>query len=190
MKKKLIYSLMFGATILVAGCSSNDSSVNSQKNEPTLTNITMQSSDGKILGVLVALNKNVIAAATNAQQHSTNIQVRKYADLMYSEHSKNLQETQSLSQKLSIVPVQSSTALSLQQDGNKELSHLSRLNGAAFDNAYINAMVTDHQAALKLITQLISQAKNPYIKRHLEITKGHVAMHLKTAISIQNHLMR
>ncbi|CEK11029.1 DUF4142 domain-containing protein [Legionella hackeliae] len=190
MKAKFLVSLTCSAVLLASGCSLNSNS-NDVYAQPANVVITPAQAkvDAKILGGLIVLNQNEIAAATEAQRKATNPAVKNYAAWMNKAHSQNLQEVQNVSHRLGIAPVNGNVAMMLKQKGRQELATLNRLNGMAFDRAYIGAMVKDHSAALHLIDhKLANEATSPLLRRQLELTRAHVVQHLKQAQLIQREL--
>lgn len=145
--------------------------------------------DGAVIATLIALNNNEITAAQVALQKSNNLSVKRYAKMLQREHTKNLDKTVQLSQKLGIPTVQTSTVTMIQRDGKKEVRGLDAATGNNFDVLYINDMVKNHQAALNLIdTNLLKNANNPALKNHLEKTRHHIEAHLIRAQKIQQQL--
>jgi putative membrane protein len=142
-------------------------------------------SGGKILGTLVVLNKNEIAAGNLAIKKTSNNKVKNFASFMIKEHTANLKKTESLSHKLGMKIIDDQVAMKLKNKGKKELASLNKLQDGSFDKAYIKAMVKGHKEALNLVNTLISKAANPLIKKHLESTKIHVEHHLEKAQTIE-----
>lgn len=152
---------------------------------PTSISMNQAQAEGKILGTLIVLNKNEIAAANLAMKKTSNSQVKSFAALMMKQHSDNLKKTELLSHKLGIKISEGKVAMKLEAQGKKDLRHLNKLQGSSFDKAYMSAMVKGHQAALNLVNDLISKSSNPLIKKHLEATKTHVAYHLQKAQEVE-----
>lgn len=145
--------------------------------------------DGEIIATLIVLNKNEIALAKEALIKVRNPAVRKYAHLLKREHTKNLNQTLKLSKKTDINPVETATVITLKQDGEKELLALSSLKAKSFEEAYVNAMVKEHTAALNLIDDnLLINVTNPALKAQIEATRPHIASHLEKAKELQNEL--
>jgi len=147
-------------------------------------------SSADILGVVVTLNKNEIAAAREAKRKAVNPAVKRYANMLYTQHTKNLQKTINLSRKLGVTPATNNLTMMLQNKGQQEMATLASLNGRDFDRAYINDMVTDHTEALQLLDQiLLKRSLGLLLTKHLKSTRDHIAMHLHKAERIQAQLM-
>lgn len=143
------------------------------------------SSDSEIIAFMIVLNKNEIAAADLTKQKTVNKDIRNYADLMLKEHEKNLNDTEKLSKKQNIEPVDTKMVISLKDKGKKEMNTLTPLTNQAYETAYIDAMVKGHADALANIDSFLKEVKNSKLKTHLEVTRKHVLHHLAKAEEIQ-----
>jgi len=192
MKTKMLVSLTavtVSALLLTTGCTRPFDPLSGPYNHPAFVGPAAQyHADSKLLGAVVALDRSEINAAALAQHKATHGDVRRLADMMYREHNQNLRETELLGQRLGILIQQGPTAVALERAGARDVAHLERLNGSAFDRAYVNAMVKDHRAGLRTVNGLIRQAHDPMVKRHLEMTRDHIAMHLREAEALQHNL--
>lgn len=150
--------------------------------------VAQEQVEGKILGAIIVLNRNEISAASLAEKKAVHPAVRQYAAWLYKEHSQNLNSMEKLSHDISVPPESSSLSRTLQQKGQRELAALNRLDKAAFDKAYIAAMVKGHTEAVELLTIKIKQAQNPLVRKQLELTRKHVVHHLQKAKAIQKQL--
>lgn len=187
MNSNLLSTLTLGICCLTAGCAGHTPSSVYPLNGQMLGSPAAQvRTDSEILGTLVVLNNNEIAAAQLARRHGQNMRVKNYANFMVKEHGTNLRETKRLSQKLDLMPdLNGRVAMNLQQKGQQQLQMLQGLNGKAFDSAYMATMVNDHTAALSLVGQLYNQTSNPMLQNQLKMTRAHIAEHLQRASVIQ-----
>ncbi|MCP0913230.1 MULTISPECIES: DUF4142 domain-containing protein [Legionella] len=180
MKQKTIYSLVLSCSLLAA-CANNPN--------PNFPMMTAKQSNSQVVGDLVVLNKNEIAAANLAAKKAASPTVRRYAAFLAREHRTNLQTTLSLGRKIGSPSEMSDLSRSLQTQGQQEMAQLNSLSNAAFDRAYIDSMVKDHQEAIQLIDQqLLKNSTNPTLTKHLEKTRHHISMHLEKARLIQREL--
>lgn len=188
MNFKLITSLTLSSIILASGCSMQHGDYNLFPMQQQPLTMEQAKVDAKVAGTLMVLNKNELMAADVALMRSSNTEVRHYAELMRKEHSANLQQVEQWSAKTGVAPVHGRTAMMLKNKGKRELSMLKRTSAASFDRAYITAMINDHRSALNVVDKLIMQTSCPMLKRHLQTTRSHVAMHLKQAEMIRAKL--
>ena len=115
--------------------------------------------------------------------------MKDFADLMVRDHtSVNNQATQ-LAKKLDLTPEASATSRSLKSDGDKMMTKLKGLTGAAFDKAYIDNEVSYHESVIKAVNDtLIPNAKNAELKSLLESAGPVFGSHLNHAKEIQASL--
>lgn len=144
------------------------------------------SSDGEVLGFLAAVNDNEIVAALEAGKKKLNPQVADYAKMLHKEHGMNLDQTLKLGQKINVTPMETAAVDKLRVKGAGELAALAPLDGEKFASVYIEMMVKGHTEVLGMIdNQLLKNASNADLKKHLTETRGHVANHLEAAKKLQ-----
>ncbi len=149
------------------------------------------SSDGEVLGFLAAVNDNEIVAALEAGKKKLNPQVADYAKMLHKEHGKNLDDTLKLGQKINVTPMETAAVDKLRVKGAGELAALAPLDGEKFASAYIETMIKGHMEVLGMIdNQLLKNAENADLKKHLTETRGHVANHLEAAKKLQSGMKR
>jgi putative membrane protein len=144
---------------------------------------------GKVTTWLIILDQNEIDAAKLALSRSKNPDVKKYAQMMIKDHTKNIKDTQALmkktKQKMTVTP----EVKSLKEMGKNEATKLKPLKEKEFDVAYITAMIDGHTAALQVLDQDIAQLPdNSPVKAHLQATREAVNTHLEKAKEINNTL--
>ncbi len=144
---------------------------------------------GKILATLITINKNEIAAAKEAlSRNNLNPMVKEFAQKLDRDHTQNLKATEELSKEIGVKPEESSLSISLKQKGHQGLAMLKTLDTQAFQVAYAKAMVKGHEGALKILDKGIENAKNPKLKKHLELTRITVEHHLKMSKMLEKKL--
>ncbi|MDY4295010.1 MULTISPECIES: DUF4142 domain-containing protein [Xanthomonas] len=134
------------------------------------------------LGVLSAINTSEINAGNLALQKQVKGPVRDYAMLMVKEHSDNNAKIAPWGPDAKAAPAQQQM-----QKAKAEAGKLQAMDGDRFEQAYVMAMVKDHQAALQMLdSTLIPAAKTPDVAAHLRTTRTHVAEHLAKAQQLQS----
>ena len=119
-----------------------------------------------------------VKAANLALQKSKNAQVREFATDMVRDHTAVNQQALALVKKLGVTPQDNPTSQALVKQADESRAKLSKLNGAAFDKAYVNNEVAYHKAVDNALqTTLIPSAQNAELKSLLEtglkIFQGH-----------------
>jgi putative membrane protein len=186
--KKLLVFVSFSFLSLCASAAPVE-----QKNTSTavVSQTEAQKNDGKIIKILIKINKGEIAAAHEALKRSTNPEVKNFAQQMITDHGKNLAETKALAQKYNIVPMASEKSDMIQKQNEELLKKLASVPQNEFNKTYIQAMVQGHEEALNAIeTKLLPQASNAALKEHLKATRVAVIHHLKMAKETQSTLAK
>jgi putative membrane protein len=111
-----------------------------------------------------------------AVNKSSNAQVKALAQHIVDDHTKSNEALKSLadSKKVSF-PSETS------KDAQKESDKLGAMKGEAFDEAWLKAMVKDHQDAIKLFAQEAKQTKDTDIQQYVKTTTPTLKSHLAAA---------
>src|SRR5690242_904458 len=111
-----------------------------------------------------------------AKEHASNADVKKFADKMVDDHGKANDELEGI---LKQKGVSAPTALK----GKEKASYdkLAKLNGAAFDRAYMDSMVKDHEKDVKEFEHESTSGKDPDLKAFAGKTLPTLQEHLKMA---------
>jgi putative membrane protein len=119
-----------------------------------------------------------IEAAKLALEKSKNKEVLAFANDMVRDHQAVNEQALALVKKLKVTPEDNATSKSLTEAADKERAQLSKLDGAAFDKAYVDNEVAYHKQVNGAVeTLLIPSASNAELKSLLEtglkIFQGH-----------------
>lgn len=117
-----------------------------------------------------------IEAAKLALQKSQNAEVKKFAQMIVTDHTKANAELKTLAEKKNVtLPTDTGKHKSMLDD-------LSKLSGAEFDKEYVAGMVKDHEEDVKLFEDNSSNSDAdvkafaakalPTLKSHLDMIKG------------------
>lgn len=117
-----------------------------------------------------------INAAKQAQKKAKNKDVKAFAVDMVRDHEAVNKQALALVKKLNVTPEDNDTSKALSKQASDKLAELDKLNGAAFDKAYVANEVAYHKTDA-LETKLIPSASNPELKSLLQtglkIFQGH-----------------
>ncbi len=172
MTKKLI-CLLAMATILIAAQSCNNNRKAKNFNQSTLV-------DDQGAKFIVAANEagvTEIKAASLAENNSKNPRVLDFAKMMLNDHVRSGQELK----KIAVEKYVSLTdTISQQHQG--VLGNLMKQTGPAFDKAYMQMMVSDHDKVIQLFNEVaentdkklvdFSNKTTPVLKMHLDSAKA------------------
>lgn len=146
-------------------------------------------SDAQIAAIVVTANQVDIDAGKLAQTKASSQQVKDFATLMVTDHTGVNKSATELVTKLHVTPEPNDTSKSLQKGGDDNLAALKKLNGAAFDKAYVDHEVTYHQAVLDAVDKtLIPSAQNAELKALLVKVRPAFVAHLGHAKNVQRSL--
>jgi len=141
--------------------------------------------DGQIALITSDANNAEIEQAKLAEQRAKDPRVKHFASKMVKHHT----EAKDKQAKLEIKTESSRASMELEKSAGTTLANLQALTGSAFDTAYINAQVDEHQKVLDTINdQLLPNVKSDALKSYLDDIKPTVENHLKDAQNIQRNL--
>jgi len=145
--------------------------------------------DPQIAGIVVTANKIDVDAGKIATSRSKNKEVQAFAEQMITDHTAVNKQAAALAKKLKVKPEDSDTSKSLQEGAKKNEANLKKLQGGAFDKAYVDHEVAYHQAVLDAIDKtLIPSAKNEELKGLIIKVRPAIAAHLDHAKHLQSTL--
>ncbi len=145
--------------------------------------------DAQIAGIVVAANQVDIDAGKLAEKRGSNAEVKAFGQRMVTDHSAVNKSAVDLATKLKLKPEDSDTAQSLKKGGADNIANLQKLNGAAFDKAYVDHEVAYHQAVIDALDKtLVPNAKNAELKSLLEKSRPAFVAHLDHAKQLQAKL--
>jgi predicted outer membrane protein len=156
-----------------------------QATAPAGTPAAGATSQADALAMLMAVDEHEIAAADQAMGKNVTGKVRDFAQMMKTDHGKNLADTTKLGGAMSTAPAVDA----LKKKGENDLHALGAQSGVAYEKAYIDAMVQGHTEALAMIDNtLLPAATDANIRQHFTTTRAAVARHLDRAKEIQASL--
>jgi putative membrane protein len=142
--------------------------------------------DAQIAAVAVAANQVDIDAGKLALSKSKNEEVKKFAQTMVTDHSGAIKAATNLVTKLKVTPQENDTSKALVKGGQEARAKLSKLDGAAFDKAYLDNEVAYHSTVVKALDDtLIPNAQNADLKALLTSVRGVAAAHMDHAKQLQ-----
>ena len=158
---------------------------------PAASAFAQAPSDAQIASIVVTANQVDIDAGKLATARSTNPEVKKFAQTMVTDHTGVNKSAVALVTKLKVTPEDNDTSKSLKSGGEKNVTDLKALKGAAFDKAYVDHEVAYHQAVLDAVDNtLIPNAKNAELKALLVKVRPAFVAHLDHAKMIQASLAK
>ncbi|WP_437998508.1 DUF4142 domain-containing protein [Sorangium sp. So ce185] len=169
-----------------AGTAQPDATTSTTPSAPAEAPLT----DEQIVAVLDAANKKEIDEAQLAQTKAKNKDVKAYARVIVQHHNDAKAKQAKLVKKLGITAAESDKSKQLATETQQAVDQLKALQGADFDQQFVQLMVKDHQTTLDLIDRRILQdAKNADLKAMLEKDlRPTIEKHLKDAEALAQKL--
>jgi putative membrane protein len=124
-----------------------------------------------------------IALAAMAKQKAASAEVKKLAGRLHDDHTKVSQDLKQIASKNGWTL---KTAPGAEQEALK--SKLEKLSAAAFDRAYVDAMVEHHEKNIQAFEQQASTGTNDDLKRFASSTLPTLKTHLEMARECQRTL--
>jgi putative membrane protein len=138
------------------------------------TTSKMSAADSKFIKEAAVGGMEEVSLGQLAAQKATDPDVKNFGQKMVDDHSKaNDQLKQVASQKGITVPS------ALPASKQKEVDHLSKLSGAAFDKKYVSMMVQDHKKDVAEFKKQSAKAKDSDLKSFASTTLPTLQDHLK-----------
>lgn len=142
--------------------------------------------DPQIAAIVVSANNVDIAAGKLALKHTTNKDVRAFAQQMVTDHSAVNAAATKLVTKLHVTPEANATSKQFADGGEASRTKLEATPKAGFDKAYIDNEVVYHQTVIDAIdSTLIPSAQNAELKALLVQSRPAFVAHLEHAKQIQ-----
>ena len=134
--------------------------------------------DAQIAHIAYTADQIDIQAAQQALEKSKNNEVRSFAQDMVRDHTAVNEKALALVKKLNVTPEDNNTSQALSKQAAAKSAELAKLNGAAYDKAYINNEVAYHKTVNDALQNtLIPGSSNPELKglltTGLKIFQGH-----------------
>lgn len=150
-----------------------------------------QIDDAQIAAIVVTANQVDIDAGELAAATTASAEVRKFAQLMVTDHKGVNKSAVDLVTRLEVTPQENDTSRGLKAGGEKNVAHLKKLTGAAFDKAYIDHEVAYHAQVLDALDKtLIPNAKNAELKALLVKVRPAFVAHLEHARRLQSSISK
>jgi putative membrane protein len=183
MKKRIWFALSLAAFAWSA-CNNSDYS---NSNKKTLTSSdkyfilnAANANRAEIdIGQLAVSNASSDTAHSNPKGGMEQDSVKAYAQMMVDDHTQAQNELQSIANDWNVTL---STSLDPQHADLK--NRLSSMKGMAFDTAYIQSQITDHQTAIAFFESEVNRGTAPQVLNYANKYLPILRMHLQKADSI------
>ena len=164
------------AGLLLAGCAQTqkaaDTTVAAAKAQ---VNPTLSTSDATFMTSATRGGLAEVQLGELAQRNGRSPAVKRFGQQMLNDHGRSNQEMLALAQRKQITPPSGIGA-----EQQQVYDNLAKLRGQAFDRAYAQAMVQDHQEDLRTYREEAQDGTDPDVKafaaRHVPVLQEHLRM--------------
>lgn len=126
------------------------------------------------------VNMAEMELAEVAEERAASDEVKEYAEHLAEDHENANEKLESIAEQKNVELPDEPGATPKQQ---KE--RLSKLEGPAFDRAFLDTMLREHQKAIKNFEQQAKTAQDPQVKQYAAETLPTLREHLKQAQQLQ-----
>ncbi|WNL44129.1 DUF4142 domain-containing protein [Dyella sp. BiH032] len=172
MHKRTLFFTALAATAVAVAC---PVAAQTSPSGQTAAGASASSVDQTFLTHAAADGTAEVALGQLALQKSSSAQTKQLAQHIVDDHTKANEQLVALARQKQITVAPEPDAKAKQK-----MDKLQKLDGDAFDHAYAQAMVKDHQAAVQLFTKASTGAKDPDVKQFatqtLPVLKNHLQM--------------
>jgi putative membrane protein len=199
MKTSFYFGILIITGSLITGCSNID---NSNTNRGNANNSTVRTTPSP-MATMETANSNKPAMGDDfdfmtaadlaglaeielgklAQTKAQNAEVKKFAAMMVTDHTKAGDELKAIGKKKDFKP-----ATEMDSSHKATMEKLKGLSGADFDKAYVDAMVDDHEDAVDLFEGQAKDGKDAELKAFAAKTLPTIQGHLKMINDIKAKL--
>jgi putative membrane protein len=145
--------------------------------------------DRTIVQLAEVASAGELAQARLAIKRASDPEVRRLARMIETDHERAQRDATRVRKEEDLPPASSPAATRLQSNADATLADLDGKSGAAFDRAYLDALISQHREVLKLIDdRLLPGAKRQGVRALVSNLRPQLQMHLERAQSLQRKL--
>lgn len=186
--------MITAAAFAFQGCSSTpkdakDNADSLNKTKDTTSNamntggISTPNDDAKFATAAADGGMAEVALGKLALQKSSNAKVKDFATMMVSDHGKANEQLMTIAKAKNIT-----LPAAVSADHQKKMDDLTKMTGADFDKAYVDAMVDGHTKTLSLMQDEAKDGKDAELKEFAAKTAPIVQTHLSAINAIKKSM--
>lgn len=146
-------------------------------------------SDAQIIGIYSQVNSFDIETAMLGELRGASDQVRDLGQMVSRDHSGVRQAVHALASEIGVVPVLPPARIEAARDHDTVIMELRKLDGAAFDAAYLQHEIAFHRAAIAAVEGLLlPETESPELRAHFEAVLPAFYHHLEENIAAADAL--
>ena len=142
-----------------------------------------QSADDQFIRHVTRANRAEVELGQLAQQKSSSQDVKMLGQHLAADHEKSNQQLAQIAQKEGVQPPSG-----IGRENNALRDRLEKLNGQAFDRAFVQAQVEDHQKDIQYLQQAENRVQDPSLKSYIRQTLPVLQQHLQMAEQTEHQM--
>jgi putative membrane protein len=142
-----------------------------------------------VLSQMNVANTAEIQLATLAGKKASSAQVKQIARKLVADHTKNREQVRALAQKLDVTLTPGQGGSMAAADSAAIPAELKEQSGTAFDKAFVQHEIDEHQSNIeKIQSQILPSIQNDQVKSYLQQTVTAMQNHLASLKQVQQKL--
>jgi putative membrane protein len=137
--------------------------------------------DAGIVAELQMADSHEVALVKHAEDRISNAQVKEFARMLMDEHQKNSEQLKDIIKEENLTPKPSTGSMDHGRLDNAMSSLQTADRGNAYDAAFLQLVIEDHQRNIDEMKRLQSQASSERVKRHIDRVLPTMEKHLDRA---------
>src|SRR5688572_2330047 len=173
------------AVTLASGCADRNRAAENESANPGVGTVdtTRGSDEQRFISDMLEDGRAEVELGRMAQSRSRNPAVREFGEMMVRDHTKAGEELKGVARQAEHTQPADPDA-----DHQRLNERLSELSGAEFDRAYMTAMVSEHEEAVRELEGKSDSSNNAEVKQWAAKTLPAVRQHLERAKQIRESL--
>ena len=184
--KKMLSILTCSVLAAYAGSAFADTVPQNVHPETTMTKSVV---DGEVVSALQGINNGEMKTAKIAAKKSMNQSVQQYAQQVMVDHRNAEKQLDEIRSKNRITVDTPAVRRDMRQENTAAMRRINKMEGAAFDQAFLDQQINQHQQALQLIdSRLLKSADNIDLRSYITNLRTVIDSHLQTAQQLRSTL--
>jgi putative membrane protein len=145
-------------------------------------------SDAEMMTMMTHSNDAEVSSSRLAQTKATNAEVKKFATMMVTEHTKMQKEGQALAKSLAVTPQGTDASADKREMKMDKLDDLQGKSAEDFDKAYMEVQVELHERTLNELRAYETRAQSPELRAQIQKAIPAIQQHLQQAQQLRQQL--
>ena len=151
--------------------------------KPGTSSSTQRSEDARFIQHVAQDNQAEVELGQLAQQKAQSPEVKALGQRLAADHAQANQQLTQIAQKEGVQPPKG-----IGKEKSQERAKLEKLSGQAFDRAFVQTVVQDHQKDIQYFQREATAVQDPQLKSFTQQSLPVLQQHLQMAQQVQSHV--